>query len=140
LARRCWFFLSDPEDYHLDDLFRTGRTVWDGVKGGLAQKYLREVRKGDLALCYHTAPEKRVYAIARVVTDPYPDPSDPEGKRVVVDVAPEEKLVRPIPLSELRAEPALQEMRYLKMARLSVSPVTPKEWRAILAMGRAGKQ
>lgn len=140
MARRYWFFLNDPEDYPLDDLFRSRQEVWDGVKGTLAQKYLRQVRKGDLALCYNTAPEKRVYAIARVVTDPYPDPSDPEGKRVVVEVAPEEKLARPIPLSELRANPALEDMRYLKMARLSVSPVTPKEWRAILAMGRAGRQ
>ena len=80
-----WFFLSDPEDYHLDALFKKGKEVWDGVFGSLAQKYLAQVKKGDQIISYHTAPEKSAYAVLEAVGDAYQNPEVKE-KNLVVDV------------------------------------------------------
>jgi len=132
----CWLLLADPGSYDFDDLQRDGRAVWDGVKGGLAQKYLRGFKKGDRALIYHTAPDKAVVGTARVVTAPYADPEDATGKRMVVDVEPMTRLENPVPLSALKNSPKLGEMAFLKIQRIAVSPVSRAEFDAIVRLGR----
>ncbi len=126
-----WAFLADPESYGWDELVRDGRTVWDGVKNAAAQNNLRQCRPGDLALIYHTAPDKAIRGIARVVTEPYPDPAVPE--RVVVDVEPAQPLARSLPMTELRADPVLAGMKFVRMPRVAVQPVTDPEWERVLA-------
>ncbi len=90
-----WAFLADPEAYGWDDLVREGHAVWDGVKNAIAQRNLNTCRPGDEALVYNTAPDKSLRGIARVVSQPYADPTAPD--RVVVDVEPVTALNRPLP-------------------------------------------
>ena len=97
-----WLLLADPKAYGFDDLERDKKTVWDGISGSLAQKHLRAFKKGDMALVYHTAPDKAVIGAASVLSDPYPDPKDPEGKLVVVDLQAIDRLKKPVPLQALR--------------------------------------
>ena len=130
-----WFFLTDPETYHLDALFRKGKDVWDGVYGANAQKHLAQIKKGDRILGYHTAPEKAVYAVLEAVSDSYPDPKEKEKKIFVVDVKAIRKLARPIPLAELRADKKLAKMKFLVIPRMAVSPLTPAECEEILRLG-----
>ena len=131
-----WFFLSDPESYHFDRLFENRREVWDGVFGGVAQKYLGQIRGGDLILGYHTAPEKQVVAQLEAVSDAYQNPEIKDKKNWVVDVKGIKKLARPVPLAELKAGKKLAQMKLFHMMRpIAVSPLTEDEYKEILRMG-----
>ena len=69
-----WLVKTEPEEYSYQDLERAGRDVWDGVKNAQAQRNMRECKKGDLALIYHTAPDKALVGVARVTGEHRPDP------------------------------------------------------------------
>jgi len=129
-----WLFKEEPTHYSYDDLVRDGKTSWSGVRNAVAQKHLRGVKKGDRIFYYHTGDEKAVVAIARAASDAYPDPQDRDGKLYAVDVAPAEKLARAVTLKEIKAEASLQQMPLVRIGRLSVMPVTEKEWDKILRM------
>jgi predicted RNA-binding protein with PUA-like domain len=109
--------------------------MWDGAGAKPdAIRALKQVRKGDRILCYHSAPERTLYSIAEVTRDPYPDPHDHKGKNLVADLRAFEKLPRQVPLAELRANPALKKMKLLKNVRLIVSLLTDLEYQEILRM------
>jgi predicted RNA-binding protein with PUA-like domain len=130
-----WFFLTDPESYHLDELFRAKKTVWDGVFGTAAQRYIAEIKKGDRLVGYHTAPEKSAYAVLEAASNAYQNPELKE-KNWVVDVRAVEKLKRPVPLAELKANPKLKQMKLFKMFRpIAVSPITAEEYAEIRRLG-----
>ena len=131
-----WFFLSDPEDYHLDSLFRTRTDTWDGVFGTAAQRFLGEIKRGDRILGYHTAPEKQVVAVLEASSDAYQNPEIKGKKNWVVDVKAIEKLPRPVPLAELKSNKKLAQMKLFKLARpIAVSPLTEAEFNEIRGMG-----
>lgn len=133
---KYWLFLSDPESYHYDALFRTKREVWDGVWGSAAQRYLAEIEKGDPILGYHTAPEKSVYCVLEAVGGPCQNPEEKE-KNLVLNVRGVEKLKRPVPLAELKKNPKLKGMKLLRFFRpIAVSPLTAAEFKEILRLGR----
>ena len=134
-----WFFLTDPEGYHLDDLFRKKKERWDGVMGAAAQKYLAEIRKGDRIIGYHTAPEKAAYAELEAVGDPYQNP-ELEARNWVIDVRGLKKFARPVPLAELKASPKLRAMKLFKLFRpIAVSPLTEAEYNEIRRLGALQK-
>jgi len=126
-----WLFKEEPTHYSFDDLVRDGKTSWSGVKNPLAQKHLRSVKKGDRVFYYHTGDEKAVVAIAKAVTDSYGDPKDKSGKLVTVDVAPVKKLPRPVTLAEIKAKPVFKDFPLVRISRLSVMPVSDREWSEI---------
>lgn len=132
----CWFFLSDPENYHFDDLFRTKTSMWDGVFGTVAQKFLGEIQRGDRILGYHTAPEKQVMAVLEATSNAYQNPEIKDKKNWVVDVKAVQKLPRPVPLAELKANKKLAQMKLFKLVRpIAVSPLTEAEFNEIRRMG-----
>ena len=69
--------------------------------------------------------------IAKAGGDAYPDPSDRSGKLHAVDVVPVKKLRRPVTLAEIKASPAFRDFPLVRISRLSVMPVSEKEWAAI---------
>jgi predicted RNA-binding protein with PUA-like domain len=130
-----WLFKEEPTHYSFDDLVREGRTSWTGVKNPLAQKHLRSVKKGDRIFYYHTGDEKAVVATAKAVSDAYPDPKDKSGRLMAaVDIVPVGKLPRPVALAEIKAKPAFKDFPLVRISRLSVMPVSDKEWSAIEKM------
>ncbi len=130
-----WFFLSDPEDYHLDELFTKKKDVWDGVHGSMAQKYIGAITKGDLIIGYHTAPEKSAYAVLAAVSGPYQNPEE-KTKNWVLELRGVEKFKRPVPLAELKADAKLKGMKLFKMFRpIAVSPLTAEEFHQIQRLG-----
>lgn len=129
-----WLVKSEPGVYSFADLVRDGRTVWDGVRNFQARNHLRAMRRGDAVLYYHSGDEKAVVGIAEVVREAYPDPKATEGDWSAVDLKPVRALRRPVSLAEIKRAPALQEMVLLRQARLSVMPVTPEEFEAVVAM------
>ena len=133
--RHYWIFSADPHHYHWDTLFVKGKEMWHGAAGKAdAIRALKQVRKGDRVLCYHSAPERSLYSIAEVTRDPYPDPHDHKGKNLVADLRAFERLPRQVTLAELRGNPALKKVKMLKNVRLLISAVTDAEYLEILRM------
>jgi predicted RNA-binding protein with PUA-like domain len=132
-----FLFKEEPTHYAYDDLVRDGKTSWTGVKNPVAQKNLRSVRKGDAIFYYHTGGEKAVVGIARAANDAYPDPKDPSGKLYAVDVVPVKKLARPVTLAEIKAKKFFEDFPLVRISRLSVMPVTDREWAEIEKMSKA---
>jgi predicted RNA-binding protein with PUA-like domain len=128
-----WLLKTEPSNYAYADLERDEKTIWDGVSNNLALKHLRKMRKGDRALIYHTGREKAVVGVAEVVSDPYPDPEQDNSRLAVVDVKPERKLGRAVPLSEIKADPELGNFELVRLPRLSVMPVAETVWKHLLA-------
>ena len=135
MAAMNWLFKEEPSHYGYDALVKDKKTVWSGVKNPLAQKHLRSVKKGDRIFYYHTGDEKSVVGIAKALGDAYADPADPSGKASVVDVAPVEKLTRPVTLAEIKADAAFKDFALVRISRLSVMPVSDAEWNRIVKKG-----
>jgi predicted RNA-binding protein with PUA-like domain len=127
-----WLVKSEPAKYAFSDLQRDGRTVWDGVRNNQAALYLRAMKVGDQALYYHSQEGLAVVGIAEVSREAFIDPTDPAGRFVAVELKPVRALAKPVSLSEMKADPALAGMAMFRQFRLSVSPVTPDEWKTIL--------
>ena len=132
-----WILKTEPGSYSFDRLASDRRAVWDGVSNALALKHLRSMAKGDQAFIYHTGDEKALVGLARVASDPYPDPKGDDPKLVVVDLEAGARLARPVTLASVKADPAFAELGLVRMSRLSVIPVPPDLWKRLLAMGGA---
>lgn len=129
-APQKWVFLADPTDYGWNELVAEKRAVWDGIRNARALSNLRRTKPGDLALIYHTAPDKALVGIARISGEPRPDPRNAD--LVVTDVVPHKPLARPVPLAELKADPQLATMSFVRMPRVAVWPVTEEQWNRVL--------
>jgi predicted RNA-binding protein with PUA-like domain len=123
-----WLFKEEPDHYSYDDLARDRRTSWTGVRNPLAQKHLRSVEKGDRIFFYHTGAQKAVVGIAKALGAAYPDPADKTGRLHAVDVGPVRKLATPVTLASIKADKSFASFPLVRMARLSVMPVTDDEW------------
>ena len=129
-----WLVKEEPTHYGFDAFVKDGKAVWSGVRNALAQRHLRAIEKGDRVLYYHTGDEKAVVGIARAVSDPYPDPEDASGKFVAVDLAPVKRLPRPVTLAEIKADSFFKDFPLVRIARLSVMPVSDAELARIEGM------
>jgi predicted RNA-binding protein with PUA-like domain len=134
--RRYWILTSDPRQYHWDTLFVKGKEMWRGA-GSRPQvtRVVKQIRRGDRVLAYHSAPDRAAYALLEVTRDPYPDPQNPAGKAMILDLRALERLPHPIRLTSLKTNPLLRHMKFLKNTRLTVSAITEAEYREILRMG-----
>jgi|SRR5579872_823149 len=130
-----WLVKSEPAKYSFSDLQRDGRTTWDGVRNNQAAIYLREMKVGDQVFYYHSQEGLAVVGIAEVSKPSFPDPTDASGRFVAVELKPVRPLPRPVTLAEIKSTPALKGMVMLRLFRLSVSPITPDEWKTIRATG-----
>jgi predicted RNA-binding protein with PUA-like domain len=153
---RYWLMKSEPSVFSIDDLAKAPKqtTSWDGVRNYQARNLLREAQVGDGVIFYHSSADPpAAVGTATIARAAYPDATqfdaksdhyDPDSKKddprwFVVDVKLDGKFARPVPLTELRANPALADMVLLrKGSRLSVQPVTPAEWKAVCKMGSKG--
>ena len=130
-----WIVKTEPSTYSFDQLERDGTTVWDGVRNNLALKHLREMKRGDRVLVYHSGEEKAVVGLAEVAAEAYPDPKQKDPKLVVVDLKAAGRLPRPVPLAEIKQEPAFADLALVRIGRLSVAPASAEQFRRLLKMG-----
>lgn len=129
-----WLLKTEPSVYSYADLEKAGKTVWDGVANPLALKYLRTMQAGDLALIYHTGDEKQIVGIATVMRGGYPDPQADDPRLAVVDLAPKKKLAKPVTLATIKRRPEFADFALVRLARLSVLPVSAAQWKQLLAL------
>ncbi|HKT76320.1 MAG TPA: EVE domain-containing protein [Sphingobium sp.] len=132
-----WLMKSEPDVFSYDDLVEKGKAEWDGVRNHAAQLHMKAMRKGDLALFYHSNIGVEAVGIMEIVEEAAPDSTDDTGKWIAVHVAPKEKLDQPVTLKAMKADPALSGMVMLRQSRLSVSPLSEAEFRHILAKSKA---
>jgi predicted RNA-binding protein with PUA-like domain len=128
-----WLLRSEPDAYSWDDLVRDGATEWNGVRNYTARNFLKDMQPGDRAFFYHSNTEKAVVGVMEITRAWQPDGDD--GKWASVAVKPVEKLKKPVPLPDIKAEPRLKELEMLRQSRLSVTPVRDAEWQVLLEMG-----
>ena len=148
-----WLFKSEPTCFSIDDLknFPKKTTFWDGVRNYQARNMLRDdVKIGDLVFFYHSnCTPPGIAGIMEIVSKGYPDHTaqDPQSDHFdpasteenprwfMVDVKFIKKFKKIITLDQLKTSPTLQHMQILRKGnRLSITPVTAKEWQAILEM------
>jgi predicted RNA-binding protein with PUA-like domain len=89
------------------------------------------MKKGDLALIYHTGEQRQAVGVAEITSAPYADPKGEDERHVVVDLKPKRKLKRPITLDEIKADPAFAGWDLLRISRLSVVPVPEPMWKRL---------
>jgi predicted RNA-binding protein with PUA-like domain len=130
-----WILKSEPSAYSFADLVRDGRTVWDGVRNAQALIHLRSMKKGDPVLFYHTGGEKAIVGLARIATDPYPDPKASDARLAVVDLVPDKPLTRPVTLAAIKADESFATLGLVRHSRLSVVPVPEGQWKKLLEAG-----
>ncbi len=135
-----WLLKTEPDCYNWDDLARDKSAVWDGVTNTLALKYIRTMKKGDLALVYHTGDERSAVGVAEVRSDPYPDPKGDDDRLAVIDLRPKRKLPRPVSLSDIKADPTFQGWQLLRIGRLGVVPVPEAMWSRILELAEGAEE
>ncbi|QEC44513.1 EVE domain-containing protein [Pseudobacter ginsenosidimutans] len=129
-----WLVKSEPFKYSWDQFVKDKKTFWDGVRNYAARNFLRDMKKGDQVFFYHSNEGLEIVGIARVAKESYQDPTTDEDAWVVVDLEPVKRLAHPVSLKQIKAEPRLASMALIKLSRLSVSPVTPAEWKVILEL------
>ncbi len=130
----AWLLKTEPSEYSWDDLERDRRTVWDGVTNALALRYMRQVRKGDEAIIYHSGDERAAVGIARIASDPYPDPGRGSAAIVVFEITPLRRLPSPVSLAEVKADPSFAGFELVRIPRLSVMPVPSPLLKRLLAI------
>lgn len=155
MAVRYWLFKSEPSAFGIDHLARAKQQTapWDGVRNYQARNYLRDdVQLGDQVLFYHSREEPLgVFGTMAVVRTAYPDASqfDPHSpyydarspqdnpRWVMVDVQLGERFPQPVTRDDLQADPTTAGMLVMKRGmRLSIQPVTAKEWIAVLRLAK----
>jgi predicted RNA-binding protein with PUA-like domain len=149
---RYWLVKSEPDCFSIHHLAKSpGQTTfWDGVRNYQARNFMREMKRGDGVLFYHSSTEPMaIVGTAAVVREAYPDHTaldslndhfDPKATAEnpiweMVDLKLSRIFDRPLTISELRGVKALSKMELLRQgSRLSVQPVTEQEWKTVLAL------
>ena len=131
-----WLVKQEPTKYSWDEFFRDKKTYWDGVRNFQARNNLKAMRKGDYTFFYHSVSDKKIMGVAKVVKEFYKDPTTSDERWVVVDLEPVKPLVKQVSLELIKNEKSLQSIALVKQSRLSVLPLTQKEFKTILKMGK----
>ena len=132
-----WLFKTEAETFSWDMQKSRGAKgePWSGVRNWQAARNMKEMKIGDLGFFYHTGDEKQIVGIVEVIGEYRKDPTDETGKFGLVDVKAVKDLPKPVTLAQVKADPRLKDMVLAKVARLSVQPVTPEEWKYICKLG-----
>ena len=132
-----WLIKSEPDTFSLEHFRSEKVTVWYGVRNYTARNNIRAMKMEDICIFYRSVTKPAAIALARVVKEPYQDPTTEEPAWLAVDVELVEEFRTEVPLSKIKETPELQQMALLKLSRLSVQSVLPHEFDLICKMGRS---
>jgi predicted RNA-binding protein with PUA-like domain len=131
-----WLIKSEPFKYSWEQFSKDKKCVWDGVRNYAARNNLKAMKKGDLALFYHSNEGLEIVGIAKVVKEFYQDPTTTEIAWVAVDFAPFKKLKNPVSLAQIKEDALLSNMDLVRLSRLSVGTVKTFEFDRIIALSQ----
>jgi predicted RNA-binding protein with PUA-like domain len=129
-----WLLKTEPGDFSFDDLVARGVEPWDGVANPTALRNLRAAQVGETCVIYHTGDERRAVGLGTVERTAYPDPKKDDPKAIVIDVRAGARLPRPVGLDQIKADGRFSDSPLVKMGRLSVVPLTPDQYAALLEL------
>ena len=129
-----WLVKSEPSVYSWEQLQKDKQTTWDGVRNYAARIHLKAMKKGDGVFYYHSNEGKEIVGIAKVDKEFFPDTTADEEGWVAVGLKPYKKLKNPVSLDTIKKDKRLTEMALVRLGRLSVQPVTEKEWERVLEL------
>jgi predicted RNA-binding protein with PUA-like domain len=129
-----WLVKQEPSAYSWSDFTNDRGTSWTGVRNYAARNNLRRMQKGDEVLFYHSGEEKAVVGVAKVARTAYADPTAPKEDWSTVDLKPVRLLRRPVTLRQIKDQARLKKIQLVRLPRLSVTPLSAEEFRAIVRM------
>src|SRR6476619_292889 len=129
-----WLVKSEPSTYSWEQFKKDSTTTWDGVRNYAARNHLRSMKKNDEVFFYYSMEEHEIIGTAKVSKEAFQDPTTDEEAWVAVELKHAKKLKKPVSLKDIKSNPALKNMALVRISRLSVSPVTDKEWETIMEM------
>jgi predicted RNA-binding protein with PUA-like domain len=127
-----WLLKTEPEAFSWDDQVARGPAgePWSGVRNHQAKNFIKAMRPGDKAFFYHTSSHREIVGVVDIMTEPYPDPTD--AAWFAVTTVASIPLKRFVTLAQIKVHLDLAEMALIKQSRLSVQPVTAREWAVIM--------
>lgn len=134
---KYWLMKSEPYKYSWSQLVEDKKTFWDGVRNYAARNNMKDMKKGDQVLFYHSNEGVEVVGVAEVVKEFYQDPTIDDDRWVAVDIKAVRPLENSVTLKAIKAEKSLAEMELVRISRLSVSKVKKKEFDKIIKMSKA---
>ena len=128
-----WLFKSEPSSWSWKDQQEAGKKGegWDGVRNFQAANNMKNMKVGDYGFFYHSVTEKRIVGVVEVIKEYHPDPTDKKNRFGMVRVRALKSLPIPVTLSQIKENKMFREFQMLKQTRLSVVPVSQKEWNEI---------
>ena len=129
-----WLLKTEPSTYAYDDLARDRKTTWDGVTNAAALKNIRAMKKGDLALVYHTGDQRTIVGVAEIASNPYTDPKADDEKLVVIDLKPKKKLKTPVTLATIKSDKIFAGWDLVRIGRLSIVPTPERMWKRVMQL------
>ncbi len=129
-----WLVKSEPTTYPFEQLLKDKSTSWDGVRNYEARNNLKAMKKGDFVLFYHSNVGKEIVGLTKVTKEHFQDPTTDDPNWVAVQLAPVKKFTKTVTLETLKKHPVLSNMALVKRSRISVTPVKPEEFDAVLGL------
>lgn len=135
---RHWLFKSEPSTWGWDDQVVKGEAgeEWDGVRNYQARNFMQDMALGDLGFFYHSQKEKAVVGIVEVCAAAHRDPTSDDDRWECVTIKAVRPFRKPVTLEQIKNDDRLSGMALVKSPRLSVQPVSDKEWGVICALGQ----
>lgn len=130
-----WMVKQEPESYSFDAFVKDKKTDWTGVRNYQARNFLRDMKKGDEVLYYHSGGEKAVVGFATVTKEAFRDPTADDDAWVAVELKAGKKLKNPVTLAQVKAEPKLADILLVRNGRISVMSLKKAEFDQIVKMG-----
>jgi predicted RNA-binding protein with PUA-like domain len=130
-----WLVKQDPANYPFEQFQKEKKTDWTGVRNYQARNFLRDMKKGDEVLFYHSGDEKAVVGFASISKTAFPDPTADDDGWIAVELKAGKNLSNPVSLAQIKAEPKLKEILLVRNGRISVLPLSKIEFDQIVKMG-----
>jgi len=131
-----WLVKSDPDSYGWPEMKKDKKTYWDGVRNYQARNNMKEMKKGDRVLFYHSVQGKEIVGEVEVVKESYQDPTTDDDRWVAVDFKVIGDLENPVTLQQIKDTESLSEIALVRNSRLSVMPLDKKDYNTIIKMSK----
>ena len=129
-----WLVKSEPSAYSWEKFTEEKQTAWTGIRNYAARLHLRNMKKGDEVLFYHSNEGLAIVGIAKVTKEAYQDPTTDDDRWSAVDLKVYRKLKNPVSLDVIKKDKRLANMALVRIGRLSTQPVTGAEFKVIMEL------
>lgn len=133
---KYWLLKTEPTTYSFEQLQKDRKTAWNGIRNFQARNFVKQIAPGDLALIYHSGDDRAVCGISRAVGAPYVEHDKKKpGEWYQVDLEAVKPFKSAVPLAQIKTTPSLKDLMLIRQSRLSVMPITAKEFETLLKLG-----